>query len=162
MGVFKVLGKMVGGFAKGATKQTAKVGAAATHDAFKLGKTIINKTFTNRFGVETFKEFAEKPLKEIGKEYVSETLARGDLVPFKMRKGTGKLVFGGVVAYSLISGAVKEKDPLIGMTPEELEGLDRAQIPNTISEIMSPRKSGVDDMGADGDLVFAMHNRRQG
>lgn len=156
--VFKALGDMLKGAAKGAADEAFKVGATVMYDTAKAGGSI----FRNTLGVNSWKEFVNKPINELGRAYVEETLKKGTIIPFKIKEGFGGLIFTGMAAYGIVSGAASSKDPTANLKAEQVQYMERAQIPNTVSEMLSPRQNKVDNMNADGELVFALHNRRRG
>jgi len=107
-----------------------------------------------------------KGLGILERQTMSKTLHSGNLVPYKLRKGLGGKAFLGLTAVGAGVGIFNAGSVDPEKALDKNSGLPYSDIPGTVGRYISPtaesmaNKKGIDDLGATGDLVFALNNRR--
>jgi len=151
--VFTAMGKMIKNSVSGSVKTTVAGMSAGS----SLGKAISNVAIGSTYG-------AYKLGTSIFK-YDKSLVTKGggtQLIPIKMKKGLGMATFGAMTAYGVGKGYADSG----AKTYDELKG----DVQNEVADSRLARTTGldnmmqskpIDNMGATGDLVFGLHNRRK-
>lgn len=92
------------------------------------------------------------------------------MLPYKMKGGVAKAVVGGTLGVGVIGSAIGSSNQAKLGTVEAGEGLSGMTSTVSKSPLLKSLQSGeysddrvmgsIDNAGADGDIVFALHNMR--
>jgi hypothetical protein len=169
--VYKALGTVLGGVAD-LTADVAKLGyKGIVKPAFKLGMAVTPSLVG--FGVKTVGHATAGATKvianagfDIGKTAINvfekrpgtymEQLSKGQFIPIRLKPIVTTGIIGGATAIGATEGYGKANTPF---TDEQLRdpNIPKTKIPGTMQQYNSPV---IDNMGADGSLVFGLHNMR--
>lgn len=137
MSVYKAASKLQRTAHLGAsmTRTTADIAASTSYDVLRFGTREFAGSFSVRPG-------------SYGQNFME-----GRIIPLKLKPLVGLGVVGGITGISATQGYMDYNE--IDTSNSEVMGVE-----GVLSNQRSPYKKKIDDMGADGNIVFGLHDRR--